>query len=179
MAFQDSPARMSIKNMSLSPPGDVLTAQFNPTELEESLSTDWAKLAVLGFSHKPQQFQQTDNHAFQFELTFNAVDDSPTSQLPTIAAARRFLLALCYSPRSAQRSVASGGPPRVLFVWPKLASLTSVVKKVSFKHTMFNREGDSVLFVAKLQLEEIRDARLYADEVLKNGTIRGPGSSSK
>jgi contractile injection system tube protein len=175
MPTKNTPARMYIVDLSRpDQPDNTIDAQFNPTELEETLSVNWGKLAVLGLSHMPLQYQQTDNHGFSFELAFHAVVDQ-SAQLFTIARARRFLLALGYPTRRSQ-SVATGAPPRALFFWPQLASITCVLRKVTFKHTLFNQQGDPIMFTAKVTLEEIRDARLYADEVLESGTIRSTGS---
>lgn len=172
---KNKPARMYIVDTSRpASPDATLTAQFNPTELEETLAVNWNKLAVLGLSHMPLQFQQTDNHGFSFEFAYHAIDDEG-NKLASIAQARRFLLALCYPSRGA-KSVTGGAPARALFVWPKLASITCVVRKLAFKHTMFNTEGDPVVFSAKATLEEIRDGRLYAEDVRKSGTIRTTGA---
>lgn len=169
IAQKYKPARMSLTNLATA---TGIEAQFNPTELEESLAVNWNRLAVLGLSHKPKQYQQTDNHEFEFELAFRAWDDTG-NRLDDIALSRRFLLSLCYSSRASAGSGVSGGaPPRVLFVWPKLVSLTATINKIRIKHSAFNKEGDPIHFAAKIELDEIRDARLYSEDVYLNGTIR-------
>jgi len=172
---KNTPTRMSIVDLSRpASKENVLTAQFNPTELEEALSVNWNKLPVLGLSHMPLQYQQTDNHGFSFELAFRALDDTG-NKLDSIAHARRFLLSLCYSQRGTNQSLATGAPPRVLFYWPQLAALTCVIRKLSIKHTQFNRLGAPVVTAVKVTIEEIRDFRLYAGDVLADGTIRSTG----
>jgi hypothetical protein len=171
------PAKMYIVDLSRPDKEDgTLYAQFNPTELEETLSVNWSKLAVLGLSHMPLQYQQTDNHGFSFELMFHALDDSGKPQLFAIARARRFLLALCYSSRNGAQTISTGAPSRALFFWPNLISLTCVLRKVVFKHSTFNQQLDPTVFTAKVTLEEIRDARLYGDDVYASGTIRSTGA---
>jgi hypothetical protein len=173
----NTPARMEIVDLSrlnASAEDNTLKAQFNPTELAETLAVNWNKLAVLGFSHMPQQYQNTDNHGFSFELMFHATDASGR-RLDDLVRARLFLLALCYPSKNTRGSPATGAPPRVMFFWPNLVSLTCVVKKLAIKHTMFNTQGSPVISQAKIDIEEIRDARLYADEVRLRGTMRGTG----
>ncbi len=179
MPTQNTPARMTLMNVST---GQTIEAQFNPTELDEDLTVNWNKLAVLGLSHMPQQYQQTDNHGFSFELAFRAWDDTGKNRLDDIQLARRFLLSLCYSSRNSPATVVGGAPPRVLFIWPGLVSMTCVIKKLHGHHTLFNTNGDPVHYSVKVDLEEIRDFRLYSEDVLAMGTQRSgqvaPGQSS-
>jgi hypothetical protein len=168
------PARMSIANVSS---GDSVEAQFNPNELEEALEVNWTRQTVPGLSHQPLQFVNTGNVKFTMELNFEVQD--PTTDLETIHRARRFLQSLCY-PRRGAEDVVGGGPPRALFVWPGVISLTCVVTALSFKYDRFNLEATPVQFTAKLTLEEIRDVRLLSEEVLADGSQRsgtGPGGA--
>jgi hypothetical protein len=161
-----APARMSIANVSS---GDSIEAQFNPTEFEEALEVNWARQTVPGLSHQPLQFVNTGNTKFTLELNFEAQD--PTTELAQIHHARRFLQSMCY-PRRGAGDVTGGGPPRALFVWPNVVSLTCVVNALSFKYSRFNLDGTPVQFTAKLTLEEIRDVRLVSEDVLASGTQR-------
>jgi hypothetical protein len=160
------PSRMSIANVST---GDSVDAQFNPTELEESLEVNWARQTVPGLSHQPLQFVNTGNVKFTLELNFETQD--PGADLDQLLRARRFLQSLCY-PRRGAADVASGGPPRALFVWPTIVSLTCVITSLTFKYSRFNVAGTPVQFTAKIGLEEIRDVRLLSEEVLANGSQR-------
>ncbi len=166
---------VDLSRLNASAEDNTLQAQFNPTELAETIAVNWNKLAVLGFSHMPQQYQNTDNHGFSFELTFHAMDGSGR-RLDDLVRARKFLLALCYASKNTRGSPATGAPPRVMFFWPNLVSLTCILKKLAFKHTMFNVQGSPVITAVKIDIEEIRDQRLYADEVLLRGTRRDAGT---
>jgi|SRR5579884_457019 len=161
-----APARMSIANVST---GDSIDAQFNPTEFEEALEVNWARQTVPGLSHQPLQFIHTGNAKFTLELNFEAQD--PTTNLDEIHRSRRFLQSLCY-PRRGADDVIGGGPPRALFVWPNVVSLTCVVTALSFRYGRFNLDGTPVQFTAKVTLEEIRDVRLLSEDVLQDGTQR-------
>jgi hypothetical protein len=161
-----TPARMSIANLST---GVSIEAQFNPTELEEALEVNWAHQTVPGLSHQPLQFVHTGNTKFSLELNFEAQD--PTSNLDQILLARRFLQSLCYPRRGAQ-DVIGGGPPRALFVWPSIVSLTCVITALCFRYSRFNLQGTPVQFSVRVSLEEIRDVRLLSEDVFASGTQR-------
>jgi hypothetical protein len=161
-----TPARMSIANVST---GDSIEAQFNPTEFEEVIEVNWARQTVPGLSHQPLQFVNTGNTKFTLELNFEAQD--ATTSLDGIHYSRRFLQSLCY-PRRGAEDVVGGGPPRALFVWPSVISLTCVVTALSFKYGRFNLNGAPIQFTAKVTLEEIRDVRLLSEDVLADGTQR-------
>lgn len=175
MPTKNVPARMTIMNIVTGAALDfdaLHGAQFNPTELDEDLTVNWNKLAVLGLSHMPLQYQQTDNHALSVDLAFRAFDDTGKNRLADVQRARRFLLSLCYSSQGSPATVIGGAPPRVLFVWPTLIELVCVVKKLHFHHTLFNTQGAPVHFSCKVDLEEIRDVRLYSEQVRDMGTQR-------
>jgi hypothetical protein len=160
------PARMSIANTAT---GDVVEAQFNPAEFEEALEVNWARQTVPGLSHQPLQFVNTGNVKYTIELHFEALD--PTADIDQIHFARRFLQSLCY-PRRGAEDIVGGGPPRGLFVWPNVVSLTCVVTGLSFKYGRFNLDGTPIQFTAKVTLEEIRDVRLLSEDVLAAGSQR-------
>ncbi len=165
-----TPARMSIANVTS---GESIEAQFNPSEFEEALEVNWARQTIPGLSHQPMQFVNTGNTKLTLELHFEA---SGPPELAQSQRSRRFLQSLCYPRRGAQ-AVASGGPPRVLFVWPRVVSLTCVITALGFKYSRFNLDGTPVQFIAKVALEEIRDVRLVSEDVLASGTQRsGVGS---
>lgn len=167
------PPRVTLVNLST---GDEIEAQFNPETLEESVGPNWSKLTIPGFSHEPLQFSHTSNMSWRFDLRFNALDGGGNASLDSILRVRRFLLAACYS-RRGQNSVDAGGPPRLLFVWPNMISVTAVIVGLSFKHEQFNKLLQTIAFTAAITLEEFRDARLYSEDVFEQGTVRSSSSS--
>lgn len=156
-----APSKMkitSVENPSLS-----LTAQFNPQELELSLRPIWAKHVVPGLSHPVKHYSHTDARQVSFDLEFNA--DSPGADLKSIEFAQRFLQAMCYTSRTAQ-GIKAGQPNRLLFVWPNFMSWVTTISDVGIRVQAFNRLGAPIRFTAKLVLEEIRDVRLYSEDIL-------------
>lgn len=176
MTQRTAPPRMSLANLN---DGVVLTAQYNPTEIEEELGVNYNDLDVLGMSHKPQQYKNTNNHRVQFTLRFDALtirDAQGSLGIPTQGAninnARRYLLSLCYAPRGAQ-DILGGAPPNVLFFWPNLFSLRAKIRRVRIRHFHFASSNAATgRFDADIELHEMRDLRLVSEDVFANGTVR-------
>jgi hypothetical protein len=170
------PARMYIVDLRSAalPPGQRpsiwrMDAQFNPTELEETLGVNWVRLNSLGLSHEILQYGHTESLKFSFELYWDALDDQIA--FDKFLQARQFLQSTCYPKRGAQ-SIREGQAPRVLFVWPNFISLTCVIDRLSFKYKRFNTDGQPTLYTCKVDVMEIRDARLFSEDVLDGGSKR-------
>ena len=169
---------MGVESLSTRPPRVVisnaetaedLSAQYNPEEIKEKIKVNYKELEVLGLSHKPLQYQNTDNYQATFTLGFDALSQYAGSS--DTARARRFLMSLCY-PRKSAQDVPSGAPPRVLFSWPQLISLTCVIDTLDFSHKRFNNQMKSVLWTVDVTIKETRLVRLYSEDVLVFGTLR-------
>lgn len=148
---------------------ETMTAQFNPEQFEEVLKVVWARLPGPGSSHEKLQYDHTENHKFTFEMIYDALTGE--GDVDGNLDARKFLQSLCYAKRGAV-TVSDGAPPRILFVWPEMVSLTAAIGELKFKHQRFNREGKSTFFKVDVALEEIRDVRLTSEEVRESGTQR-------
>ncbi len=172
-ALQQRPRRMSITDLKTV---ETVEAQFNPSEFEETLRVNWARLHPPGLSHERLQYDHTENHKVTFELIFDAMQADGISGVDRNLDARAFLLSLCYAKRGA-RTVNDGEATRVLFMWPGFISLTAVIAELKFKHSRFNLAGQPSFFKVAVSLEEIRDTRLTSEEVRQVGTNRGPGGS--
>lgn len=168
MALSESlarPRRMYLTDLRTA---ETFEAQFNPTELEESIDVAYSELGVPGLPHAPLQYSGTSNKKFEFELfvsTHGALERGLGEDF------RRFLESLCY-PAAVADTVLTGAPPRVLFVWPRLVSLTCVIRTLKFRHQRFAIDGGTTRYVASVSVSEIRDARLTSDDVRRVGTIR-------
>lgn len=144
-----------------------ITAQYVPQKVTEELSSNLEKLKVLGMSHEPLQYASTSNHKLSLALEFNGDPKKGT----TAAEQRRFLLANHYPSRSS-RNVKSGGPSGIVVDWPNLFSLVCVQMKIAIEHELFLPDGTPRRFTAKVDFEELRDFRLYAEDVARFGTVR-------
>jgi hypothetical protein len=165
-ATGQAPRRMAIVNLAT---GETVEAPFNPEDLEEAVEVLYARQPVRGLSHQPLQYGSTGNVTFQFELRFLVTSPAAAKSLSSV---RRFLQSLCYPGWSAE-SVVTGGPPRCLFVWPGLVSLTCVVTQLGLHYTRFRPDGVPIEMAARLALEEIRDTRLFSEDVRIAGSLRG------
>lgn len=169
----ERPPRVSFTNIRT---GETVEMPMFPETLDEQVQVNWTKQVILGMSHETLQYSHTSNHTFDgLEFVFRA--ESP-ADLDAITDGRKFLLSLTVPPADAQ-GVREGAPPRVLFFWPQLVSMTCVVANVRITHEQFNKQGASVRFRAKLTLEEIRDVRLTMDDVREQGTQRSNRGSAE
>lgn len=158
------PERMSLANLTTA---QAIDLQYNPTELAMDLEVDWASGTILGLSHELLQYSHTKNLQPSFELAFDEV----ANRQYDAQKAMRFLMSLCYAPKGAS-DIRAGAPPRVLFVWPNLCTLTTVIAKESFKFTRFAQNGRPTGWIVQMTIKEIRDVRLTMEDVLLNGIQR-------
>lgn len=161
--------------------GEFVEMPFTPPEFSEEISVEYARQKVVGMSHSILQYAGTENHKFG-GLSFAFVGTPLSSNRPGAAAGgvnaqdaaldtRNFLMSLCYASASAQ-GIRTGGPPRVLFAWPSLISMTCVIASLKVTHSKFDTLGKPTVFNAQLDLEEIRDVRLTSEAVRASGTLR-------
>lgn len=162
------PERMSIVAISS---GDFIEAQYNPTELEENLGAVYATQTVPGLSHQVLQFTHTENLTLTFDLNYDALTNPSSFDADDALNGRRFLHSLCY-PRAGAATVRDGAPSRAVFIWPELYTLTAVLTKLKIKFTRFLVTGKPSAFVASCTLQEIRDVRITAEEIMADGTQR-------
>jgi len=168
MTIATKPARMMFVNLAT---GIELVAQFNPTEVEELLTVNWAELATPGSSHGVHQYSNTDSLQFTFTLRFASDDGSGQNKIEDVRRARRFFHSLGYARRGGQ-DVVGGSPSRFLFVWPSMASLTCAMHSASIKHRKSNINGESTILDVELTIKEARDVRIFAEDVATGGTFR-------
>ncbi len=152
--------------------GNLQTRQFivvqhTPTKASEELSSNYEHLKILGLSHEHLQYSGTGNHKLAFPLEFNGAPAFGQTAMDQ----RRFLLANQYASRSA-RNVKSGGPSGIVVDWPNLFSLVCVQMSVKIEHELFLPDGQPLKFTAQLAFEELRDLRIYAEDVARLGTVR-------
>jgi hypothetical protein len=147
--------------------GDIFSAQFNPEQIERQIDVNYTRLGVLGMSHEVLQYQFRQNEKLKFTLYFDARSTEQGDQ----ATAEKYLDALTLSSREA-RDIAGGGPPDALFLWPGLLSMRTRVTQLKYTYKRFAPTGERVYFMVDVQLEEARDTRLYAEDVLKHGLQR-------
>lgn len=165
-----TPARLTLVNLANQ---QELEVQLNPTEFEEALGATYAKHVVPGLSHSRRHFIQTTDPMFKVELFNRAFN---TTEMAQIKAARLFLYSALH-PKNAE-SIATGGAPRLIFVWPKLLAVTVSLISLRFRYTHFNQEGHPYAYTASCEFEEDRDQVVTMEDILAQGTIRGnPGGA--
>ena len=167
------PPRITLHNIGS---GETVEMPFFPSSLTEGIIVSYARQKIVGMSHTTLQYGNTENYTLPgLDFFFRA---TTPEELDANLEARKFLMSLCYS-REGSQGVRGGGPPRILFIWPQLISLTTKITNLRITHTKFNVRGAPTVSSAKFDLEEIRDARLTSEEVRTFGTIRDPGGQGQ
>lgn len=163
-----APQRATLVNMALD---QTLEAQFNPTELQETIGVNYARLVVPGLSHQVMQYVHTENVTYDFELFYDATDLG-IQGVEAIIDARNFLYAACH-PKALPGRIVGGGAPQILFVWPNMVSLMCVMTKLQFRYTRFNKVLEPTAYTANVTLEEVRASLVSMEDVARFGTQRG------
>lgn len=160
------PSRVMFTNLRT---GETVDMPFTPTQFTESLTAEYGRKKPLGMSHSTLQYSGTTNHMFR-GMDFFFRGTTP-EEVDAIHDGRKFLMSLMYPSESAD-SVREGAPPRVLFIWPLVVSMTCVIGQLAITHVKFNRFGLTTVFRAVMSFEEKRDIRLTSEEVRIRGTQR-------
>lgn len=153
--------------------GEAIGFLLNPTELSEQVRVNYNRLQIPGLSHQVLQFVSTGNATLPIEFyldKFFAGSVHPDD--PDILDFKRFLQALTV-PSAGAEDVAGGGPPRALFIWPGIVSLTCVLTSLELKYEQFDIFGDALVYRARVTFEEIRDVRITSEEIRELGSERG------
>ncbi len=148
---------------------EELALQYNPEEVKEKLAIDFNDPEVLGLSHTPEQYKKTQNHNVKIDLWWDALAGDGSAE--KIDNARRFILSLGYARRGAS-DVLTGGPSRVLFVWPGFMALTISIRSIDLESKRFDVSGRPTLLHVALEIQESRRRRLFQEDVRAKGTIR-------
>jgi hypothetical protein len=148
---------------------------YMPQKFSEKVAAKYSRQDVKGMSHQNLQYDFTTSHEFD-KLKFVFVGESP-EEVEMIHEGRKFLLSLMY-PSAGASSVRDGAPTRVLFIWPRVVTMTCVFEEIEIEHVKFNRQGRTTSFNVTLKPTEIRDVRITAEEIRQNGTRRSSAAPS-
>jgi hypothetical protein len=160
------PDRFCVDNLSTHA---HIVAQYNPTEFEESIGTEWNRLTTPGSSHQRMHFSNTQNYTVSMELNFRALSEEDYDEVNTT---RHHLMSWCY-PQSATASSPGQGPPRLLATWPLVFSIECYLISCTFKNKRFAPDGRCTMFTANVKFEECRDTRLTSEDVVQTSVVRG------
>jgi contractile injection system tube protein len=160
-AVRIRPPRCTLVNLTT---GEELMCVANPTELAETISVNWNRLAVPGLSHQVLQFSSTGNRQLAgVELYLDRFLAAEDPQAPDILQFRSFLLALTV-PQKAEAAAAPAAPPRVLFVWPQLLAMECVIESIELRYQRFAVDSSVLVYTATVTFEEILDIRVTSAE---------------
>lgn len=155
--------------------GEAKTLLVNPTELAEQVRVNYNRVQIPGLSHLRLQYVGTGNVSIPIEFYLDrfVAREASGDEDPDILDFRNFLQALTV-PVSGATGVAGGGPPRALFFWPGVLSMTCVVTNLEFRYQTFDVFGDVLIYRARTTLEEARLVRMTSSQLRSRGSQRGP-----
>lgn len=163
-SINSRPPRASLVNMTTNEEYQFL---FNPQTIEEKIEAKYNRAQIIGLSHERLSFKNTTNNVVPIELYISQLAQDLIAQQgdssPPIMQQKAWLQSLVYPASSQDFSFV--GPPRVLFIWPRVARMIGRVTKVSFLHREFsNRTLGTIKMVARLEFEEdVEQMRLMED----------------
>ena len=145
------------------PPNPMITAQYNPKELEITRSVPWTKhqLANGGSPNKSKEsaaergllsleFTGTDSRSISVELLFDGFEDNQ-SVAPQVEVLE--MLAQVRDPDSPKEEMRR--PYRCVVVWGEtLRNFRCVIESLAIKYTMFSRGGTPLRATCTVKLKE-------------------------
>ena len=176
MASLDArPPRVSLVNLTT---GDEFDFLFNPQTFDESFEAKFDRTVVNGLSHERLSYKNTSNDVIPLELYMSQLAQDTIAgragSRPYVATDRkRWLQSLVYPAEDPDYGY--GGPPQVLFIWPRMVRIVGRVTKVEFLHKAFSpRTLATTQLVARLTIEEDVARRRLMGEVLRIGSLAAP-----
>jgi len=173
--FGVTPVRGHLKNLHS---GESFVFPMNPTTLRERIQVRYQEQNIIGMSHPNMQYLGTGATKLPgVQFYYDARRVAQELGRDTISPRERlnfwrFVQALTV-PGFGADDINSGQTPRVLFVWPQVMSLTCVVQDAGCEYREFDMGGAVLVYVVSVSFAEIRDLRMYSEELRIFGSDRG------
>jgi hypothetical protein len=148
---------------------------FNPQTLDEKLEAKYNRIEIQGLSHERLSYKNTSNNIIPIELYLSQLSQDVIAGVggsrPYIATAqKKFLQSLVYP--TDNQDYGFVGPPKVLFVWPRMVRMIGRITRVSFMSRSFSpRTLAATQIVATLEFEEDVELRRSMEDVLRLGSL--------
>lgn len=152
--------------------GMTMEPQFNPMQLEETLTPNYTKHAPVGGSFERMHFTYTSNLSISLSFVFDDLaigGAGPNEPLGVAELARRFLFSMCLPTRQ-PADIIGGGPATAHFTWPGYYSIMGKITNVKAKVPMFWGNGRPRIWTADVTLEWAPEDRFFADDMMNYGT---------
>jgi hypothetical protein len=151
MAPNELPTQQKLSIFSVEGPRIVVTAMFNPKELQIDKTVPWTKAPHSGGDQPSLEFSAADGRVMSFELMFDGFETG--TNVHTAFVDNLVKLALVQDPNGAEDKKR---PPKVGVRWGsgKLPEFQGVVETVSTKYTMFLPDGTPVRATCRVTIRE-------------------------
>ena len=151
MAPNELPTQQKLSIFSVEGPRIVVTAMFNPKELQIDKTVPWTKAPHSGGDQPSLEFSAGDGRVMSFELMFDGFETG--TNVHTAFVDNLIKLTLAQDPNGAEDKKR---PPKVGVRWGsgKLPEFQGVVETVSTKYTMFLPDGTPVRATCRVAIRE-------------------------
>lgn len=153
---------------------------FNPTTVKNPpVKAVYHEKNVAFRSHPRLQYSHTSGKDWVFQLYLNSISSGAQSVINILAISRNinndtaFLESLVYP--LANRGIKNRRPPKVRFVWPKLANVKVRVMEVGTAYQQFNFRLQQKVTLIDLVLREDPDTSVTSNLVRQRGANNRPG----
>ncbi len=152
---------------------------FNPTEIRRSIRPQYAQRNVMFRSSNKWQYRFTESPEWRFTLYLHSTSSGAQGVINILPLSANlndhtaFLDSLCF-PINAQ-GLENRRPPRVRFVWPKLANVPVIVTEVSTTFQKFNFLLQQQVTAVEITLREDHETNITSNMVREAGSTGIPG----
>ena len=151
MAPNELPTQQKLSIFSVEGPRIVVTAMFNPKEVQIDKTVPWTKSPQSKGDQPSLQFSAADGRAMSFELLFDGFETGTNVHATFVEPLVK--LAMVQDPNGADDKKR---PPKVGVKWGsgKLPEFQGVIEAVSTKYTMFLPDGTPVRATCRVTIRE-------------------------
>jgi hypothetical protein len=155
---------------------EVLRFDFNPKQLNATVSANYAKVAALGGTGQRLHFGHTSN--FSIPLTIYMDRHALIARDPDngefladtkMDDVQRYLLS-CVFPVGRQNDPIRRAPPRLLFLWPGIMELPVRMISENFSFTKFEHDLKPWIYSVRIVMEsDLSSTRITSDVIRIRG----------
>lgn len=153
---------------------------FNPTTIKSSgMRAVYDEKNVAFRSHPKLQYKHTTGKEWTFQLYLNAASSGAQSLISVIPTSRNlnddtaFLESLVYPLDN--KGIENRRPPKIRFVWSKIANVKVVVLEIGTVYQKFNFRLQQQVTLVDVTLKEDPETSVTSNLVRERGSMGRPG----
>jgi hypothetical protein len=143
------PALQKLSIRSLEGARIIVTAMFNPKEIEVDKSVPWRKSATSTGDQPELEFSSAEGRVMSFELLFDGLETKTNVHAEYVEDLQRLSRVLDPNgPEDKKR------PPKIGVKWSVFPEFQGVIESLTTKYTLFLPDGTPVRAVCSLRIRE-------------------------